>query len=652
MVLHLLRSLRKIGSGVRADAVSRRAGAQSRAGTDADALSYKQLNHASDTIEPNHSTDGSGEIDVWVVPSRIMPELARSMEALSDEEREHAAKINHKHHRIRYIAVRSALRFALSHRFQNALSSRQWRISTPPFGKPQVCSDQANCSFSITHADEFSVIAIAPEHTVGIDAERLDAAKLKHMPMEFLSANEQERLNAKARDDQYYDFFRFWTLKEAYTKAVGMGLSLDFGEIEFDLADDPASNGTTAIDDEQYELMTLKYLEFEHLLAICLLGVAREDQRAMTKNLYIVEPPASAQSDTTAKLPHTGETEPMTTPMQIIDTSNPERIELYGLEDLPELLHESIEEQVETAPEHTALEINGETVTYRELNDGADEIAAYLLAKGIETGDMVAVYQTTTADLFMSMLGVLKAGAVYVPVDPNASSQIAADVISQHHAKMVLTCSNHVAELHGRFTGKLVVVDQDRQKFKAFAKRANITAQAPSTNDPSHIAFKPQDGGPTRSVVVSHGDAVKFAHSLAAVYGIEAGHRCFQDAELAFDVAVEEAWAMLSAGATVVIETADAAGDEYFAERGINVVSTTPDNLEGFEADLPGVDIMIVGGRPCGSALAVKWALRTGRIVSIKRDGDRFPSFSIEQESGAAWRPRMLPPHAADLQAA
>lgn len=604
---------------------------------------FRQL--ASETVR--HSCDHTSEIDIWIIPTEAMPRLARTHDVLSADERRHAEQINHRNHRIRYTAVRTALRFALSHRMQNAIESENWRISTPPSGKPQICSEQANCSFSITHADDFSVIAIAPNTTVGIDAERVDNTKLKNLPIECLSENELKRMKAKAEDEQYYDFFRFWTLKEAYTKALGLGLFVDFENIEFDL--EAATAGTAPVglnsaETEKYELLTLKYMEFEHLLAICLLGVAAGSDHQAAKNLYVVEQPQSRTVETQPKQ----ESETMNTSMQIVDLSNPERIELYSLEDLPALLHECVETQADTDAEHVALEIGGEPLTYGELNARADEVAGYLADRGVTQGDFVAVYQDVSADLFISLLGIMKTGAAYVPVDPKHGARRAQAIMAEHGAGIVLTTSALADDLN---SDTAVAVDESKDEFARFAGFTSACEQVGTSV--SHVAFEAHSGSDTAGHTVSHADAVKFAYSLAALYGVEPHHRCFQDTHLAFDVAIEEVWAMLCAGATVVMKSAaQESADAFITRKHINVVSTAPEVLEAMDGELPSVEVMIVGGRPCASKLAVKWALRTGRIVSIKKSGDRFPTFSIEQESGAAWRPRMLPPHVADQAAA
>ncbi len=384
------------------------------------------------------------------------------------------------------------------------------------------------------------------------------------------------------------------------------------------------------------------------MLAICLLGVAQDKARQTAKTLYLVEPSNTAAQAGEIQPQSKRETDPMGTHFQIIDMTNPERIELYALEDLPDTLHQCVEAHAETNPDHIALEIDGEPLSYGELNAYADKAATYLIDAGVTEGDLVAVYQNNSADLFISLLGVMKAGGAYVPVDTKRSSAHALETIKGHDAHIVLTSSSLAPRLEGIGSDRLVLVD--RIDANTIARSSTVVVKPSNI---SHVAFKAHDAAVHRGIAVTHSDAVKFAYSLAAVYGIEPHHRCYQDGHLSFDVALEEVWAMLTAGATVVLESqASENTDAFIARNQIHVVSTGPETLETMDAELPSVEVMIVGGRPCASSLAVKWALRTGRIVSIKRPGDRFPSFSIEQESGAAWRPRMLTPHAADRHAA
>jgi non-ribosomal peptide synthetase component F len=86
--------------------------------------------------------------------------------------------------------------------------------------------------------------------------------------------------------------------------------------------------------------------------------------------------------------------------------------------DEPRLLHEFFERQVRLHPDHPAIECNGDVVTYLQLNHLSDQIATLLHRRGHRPGALIALYSERSVSLFAAMLGVLKAGACYVPIDP------------------------------------------------------------------------------------------------------------------------------------------------------------------------------------------------------------------------------------------
>ena len=599
----------------------------------------------------NEKTGEEADIDIWVIPDASMEPLLEAETVLSAQERRHANRYKSEKERTRYIAVRTLLRLALSHRMRNAVAGGDWRFSMNAYGKPELCPEQANCSFSISHADGFSVVAIAPNTTVGVDAEKIDRERIKHLPLECLSSNEQDRLNARPQDDRHYDFFRLWTLKEAYTKALGEGLSRDFGELEFNLdtVPDAPAPGPDAADDENYELLTLKYFEFNHLLAICLLDVAGGGEAQPTKNLYLVEASTAEARGAGSHHQTPSEDHAMHPYLQIIDQANPERIELYAFGDLLPLLHEIIDTRAEHTPHHTALEVGGRKVSYHELARASNAVANYLIGRGMTQGEFVALYQEKTADLIISLLGVLKAGGAYVPIDPKRAPADAARIVDAYGARFVLTTSGLSGKLETEESVSHVLVDEERASFDVLASQEGFLNAIEIPSDAvSHVTFTPEapDG-----VTVDNREAVNFVRSLIPVYGLDAGHRCCQDPALAIDVALEEICAMLSAGSTVVLAEPAASPEataKFMSDRKITLLSTVPEVLGKIEGDLPTIDVLIVGGERCSSDLAVKWALRTQRLVSLKRPDDRFPSFSIERESRAPSRPRLLFPRASD----
>jgi non-ribosomal peptide synthetase component F len=95
-----------------------------------------------------------------------------------------------------------------------------------------------------------------------------------------------------------------------------------------------------------------------------------------------------------------------------------------------QLLHEFFEAQVARRPSRPAIEALGEKLSYEELDELANQIARWLRARGVGRGSLVGLYLTKSHLLFASLLGILKAGAGYVPVDPKFPRERIEDIFA------------------------------------------------------------------------------------------------------------------------------------------------------------------------------------------------------------------------------
>ena len=95
------------------------------------------------------------------------------------------------------------------------------------------------------------------------------------------------------------------------------------------------------------------------------------------------------------------------------------------------MLHQFFEQQVARRPHHAALECNGETLTYAELDARANRIAHMLHGRGIGPGALVGLYFEKSCLVFAALLGVLKAGAGYVPIDPKTPAERIQSIVGE-----------------------------------------------------------------------------------------------------------------------------------------------------------------------------------------------------------------------------
>jgi 4'-phosphopantetheinyl transferase len=134
--------------------------------------------------------------------------------------------------RERYLAARTLLRHALSKAAGGQVAPKDWKYREGPFGKPAMAPGLPTLEFNVSHSGSCVAVAISPSEPIGIDIECLAPDRRTGIVYEVLTESERDRLKKRSADEQWTEFVRIWTAKEACAKALGLGLSLDFQTIE------------------------------------------------------------------------------------------------------------------------------------------------------------------------------------------------------------------------------------------------------------------------------------------------------------------------------------------------------------------------------------------------------------------------------------
>jgi len=182
---------------------------------------------------------------------------ARELELLAslpNEEQERAMRISNRDRRTAFIASRALLREALSDYTGQVVGRHEWQFGAAAFGKlfVEAPADVA-LKVSISYTAKMLVIAVSHKYELGVDIEALPPEAEGEVPWHVLTTAERKQVHALPVGEQYLEFLRLWTLKEAYTKYFGLGASLDFRGVEIDLDDvgatAPAMERSAKLDD-------------------------------------------------------------------------------------------------------------------------------------------------------------------------------------------------------------------------------------------------------------------------------------------------------------------------------------------------------------------------------------------------------------------
>ncbi|WP_460901673.1 amino acid adenylation domain-containing protein, partial [Paraburkholderia jirisanensis] len=246
-------------------------------------------------------------------------------------------------------------------------------------------------------------------------------------------------------------------------------------------------------------------------------------------------------------------------------------------------VHALFERQVEAMPEAVAAVFGDEQVAYRELGARANQLAHHLLSLGVRPDDRVAICVERGIDMLVGLLGIMKAGAAYVPLDPTYPADRLAYMLEDCAPVAVLSqrALRDVLPAHGVPT--LMLDDGETRDALARLPVDNLQAAALGL-EPTSLAYVIYTSGSTgkpKGVMIEHRSAVNLLRSMAIEPGIAATDSLLAVTTLSFDIAALELYLPLANGACCVIASREDAADprrliDLIARRGITLMQATP----------------------------------------------------------------------------
>lgn len=244
-------------------------------------------------------------------------------------------------------------------------------------------------------------------------------------------------------------------------------------------------------------------------------------------------------------------------------------------------------EQVRAAPHRTAVVgPDGTGLSYAELDARSSRLAHALREAGVGPNSPVAVCLTRGADVLISVLGVLKAGGGYVPVEPDNPPERVARLVADSGARVLLT-QRHLADalgadaLAGTAAASVLPVDRPGalDRFPATAPEPG-----PRPADLAYVIYTSGSTGRPKGVMVEHASVVNYLTTLQETFRLTPQDRLLLKSPLSFDVSVREVFWALCTGATLVVaEPGRHADPDYLVEaieqHGITVVHFVPSML-------------------------------------------------------------------------
>lgn len=219
--------------------------------------------HRLGSPEPANLVLSTDEVHVWCASlDQSTTQFQQLAKTLSPDEHLRANRFRFEQHRQRFIIGRGVLR-AIMGRYMNVEPS-QLQFCYGQYGKPALATSTipGMLNFNLSHSGGMALYAFARDRQIGIDIESVRSlSEVEEIAERFFSKREYEELRAFPLSQQHQAFFRYWTLKEAYVKATGRGLSLPLNQFEVSLTQgDSAVLLKTPIDSQEASHWSLKEL--------------------------------------------------------------------------------------------------------------------------------------------------------------------------------------------------------------------------------------------------------------------------------------------------------------------------------------------------------------------------------------------------------
>lgn len=297
---------------------------------------------------------------------------------------------------------------------------------------------------------------------------------------------------------------------------------------------------------------------------------------------------------------------------QILQFSHP------GMVDFPEekTVLDLFEEQVKKSPHKIAVHSEGSSISYQELDQKANKLGHFLKKRGVEAESLIGLCMEKSIDLMIGMLGILKAGAAYVPLDPSYPSSRIKYLLEDSELNVILGHSHSREVLAPCLEGR-VFISLDIEWANISEEESDPPSREVTPNNLIYIIYTSGSTGQPKGVLIEHKSVSNLISGLSKEYNFDEDDAVLQVSSVSFDASVEQIFLALTNGASLILVSSSTLLDKQklgriIEEQKISHIHATPSYLKTLTENLDPTRLnslkrLIAGGEPCPSAFADAW---------------------------------------------
>ncbi|MCC5666157.1 amino acid adenylation domain-containing protein [Nostoc sp. CHAB 5784] len=213
-------------------------------------------------------------------------------------------------------------------------------------------------------------------------------------------------------------------------------------------------------------------------------------------------------------------------------------------------IHQLFEAQVEKTPDAVAVVFENQQLTYRELNNRANQLAHYLQKLGVKPEELVAICVERSLEMVVGLLGILKAGGAYIPLDPAYPQERLVFMLSDSQVKVILTQKELIAGLP-KHQAHIVCLDTDKSLTLAASENNPVSGVKP--DNLAYVIYTSGSTGQPKGVMISHHAICNHMFWMQTEFPLTEKDKVFQKTPFSFDASIWEFYAPLLVGAQLII---------------------------------------------------------------------------------------------------
>jgi len=269
-------------------------------------------------------------------------------------------------------------------------------------------------------------------------------------------------------------------------------------------------------------------------------------------------------------------------------------------------LHDFVTRQAEKTPDTVALVCGSERMSYRELNARANQLAYYLIQRGAGPEVLVGIHSDRSTNMLVGILGILKSGSAYVPLDPNYPKERIHHILDDSQASLVVTQAAMAGELP-EFTGQRICLDSDWPAISQESIANPVVSVKPENL--AYVLFTSGSTGRPKGVAIEHRSAATFVHWAQEVFSPKELDGVLLSTSICFDLSVFEMFVPLSAGGKVILCDNALYLPTLAAKNEVTLINTVPSAM---------AELLRMGGVP-------------DSVKTVNLAGEALPDALVEQ---------------------